>query len=87
MKELTLFYLPGCPHCQRALALQEEALSRHPEYRRVPVRQVDESVETAYADAHDYYFVPTYYVGADKFHEGIVDLPTVEAAFRAAYEG
>lgn len=86
MKEILLFYLPGCPHCQKALRLQEVLLATHPEYRAIPLRLVDESREVDFANAHDYYYVPTYYVGEEKVHEGIVDAAIVERVFQRASE-
>ena len=66
MKDILLFYLPGCPHCKLALRFQEELLAERPEWRDIPVKMVDESREAALAGAYDYYYVPTYYVGGKR---------------------
>ena len=84
MREVLLFYLPSCPHCQKALRLQEALRNAHPEYRDIPLRLADESREVDFANAHDYYYVPTYYVGEEKVHEGIVDAAIVESVFQRA---
>ena len=55
MKELTMFYFPECPHCQRAFRWHEELFREHPEYRQVPLRLVDEHKESALADSYDYW--------------------------------
>lgn len=86
MKEILMFILPGCPHCQLALREQEQLLSEHPEWREIPLRIVDESRETAFADAHDYYYVPTWYVDGKKVFEGHAEKADVERVFRTATE-
>ena len=48
---------------------------------------VDESREAALADTYDYYYVPTYYVGGKKVHEGHAEKCDVEKVFRLAAEG
>ena len=86
MKDILLFYLPGCPHCKLALRLQEELLAEHPEWRDIPFQKVDESRAPALADAYDYYYVPTYYVDGRKVHEGHAERADVEKVFRLAVE-
>lgn len=87
MKELTMFYFPECPYCRQALGWHEEIFARHPEYKEVPLRLVDEHVETALADSYDYWYVPTYFIGTEKLCEGVKKKELIEAAFRRAYEG
>lgn len=87
MKDILLFYLPGCPHCKLALRFQEELLAEHPAWKDIPFQMVDESREAALADTYDYYYVPTYYVGGQKVHEGHAEKPDVERVFRLAAEG
>ena len=86
MKDILLFYLPGCPHCKLALRFQEELLAEHPEWRDIPVKLVDESREAALADSYDYYYVPTFYVGGEKVHEGGIYPEEVERVLRRALE-
>mgnify|MGYP001148664414 CR=1 FL=1 len=80
MRDVLMFILPGCPHCRYALEAQEELLRAHPEWRDIPLRIVDESQERAFADAHDYYYVPTWYVGGEKVFEGHAEPEDVERA-------
>ena len=87
MKDILLFYLPGCPHCKLALRFQEELLAEHPAWKDIPFQMVDESREAALADTYDYYYVPTYYVGGQKVHEGHAEKCDVEKVFRLAAEG
>ena len=84
MKEILMFKMKGCPHCKLALALQEELLAEHPQWREIPLRIVDEREEKALADAYDYFYVPTYYVDGVKVHEGHAERADVEKVFRAA---
>ena len=86
MSEITLFVLPGCPHCKLALRFQEELLAERPEWRDIPVKMVDESREAALAGAYDYYYVPTYYVDGKKVLEGHAEKADVEQVFRLAAE-
>ena len=68
--ELTLFVLRGCPHCRRALKFMEELCREEPRYQQVKVRQIDEGEQPALADQYDYYYVPCYFLGREKLHEG-----------------
>ena len=63
MKELTLFYLPGCPHCKLALRLVEELMAEEPRYREIPIQKIDESREKALAESYDYWYVPCFFDG------------------------
>ena len=53
-------------------------------YGAVPIRRVDESVETALADSLDYYYVPTFYVDGVKRMEGVPSKEKVRAVLDAA---
>lgn len=82
MKPVLLMKLSHCPHCRRALAMMEELFETHPDYRAIPLKIVDEAEEAEFAASLDYYYVPTFYVGNEKVHEGV---PT-EAAVAAVFE-
>lgn len=82
-----MFTLKLCPYCIRARRWMEEVLAEHPEYRAIDVEIVDERVNRAMADRYDYYYVPTYYVGGVKVHEGAATRETIEDVFRRAYGG
>lgn len=84
MKEVKLFYLEGCPHCRRARGWMDELFAENPAYRDVPLTMIEESRERALADSYDYYYVPTFYVGGEKAHEGIASKEIVKAVFDAA---
>lgn len=82
--EILFFHLAHCPHCLRARQLMAEVLSNHPEYKSIPIREVNERKEPAIADAYDYYYVPTYYVNNKKVHEGVPTYDKIKAVFEAA---
>ena len=84
MKDVLMFVLPGCPHCKLALKFQEELMDANPAWRDIPIRIVDESLEAAFADAHDYYYVPTWYVDGEKVFEGHAEKEDVEKVLRLA---
>ena len=87
MKEIKLFMMPTCPHCKKAMEMMETLFKAHPEYRDITLRQIDETKESAYAEGFDYYYVPTFYVGDEKLHEGVPTEEAVENVFKRAYAG
>lgn len=86
MKPVKLFYLRSCPFCKRALRYIDEARAAHPELAAVDVECIEESDEPAVADRFDYYYVPTFYIGDEKVHEGGIYPDEVEALLRRALE-
>lgn len=84
MREMIMMIQRSCPHCRRALALMEELKAEHPVYTQVPVRIVDEFEEKAFADSLDYWYVPTYFVGGEKLHEGVPSKAKVQAVYEKA---
>lgn len=86
MKPIKLFYLRTCPFCKKALRYIDEAKAAHPELAAVEIEMIEESEQPAVADAYDYYYVPTFYVGGVKVHEGGIWPDEVEAVLRKALE-
>lgn len=84
MKDVLMMVMTGCPHCRRARELMAELCDRHPEFRAVKVREVDETVDPDFAATLDYYYVPTFFVGGQKLHEGVPSEAALEAVYRAA---
>ncbi|GHS96059.1 hypothetical protein AGMMS50276_13830 [Synergistales bacterium] len=84
MKEVHMFFMETCPHCKKAFSLMEEIFAEHPEYKDVPLKKTDETKEPDYAAKFDYYYVPTFYVGDEKLHEGTPSKEAVEKVFAAA---
>ena len=50
------------------------------------IRMIDELAEPEVADRYDYYYVPTFYVGDKKVHEGGIMPDEVEAVLRMALD-
>lgn len=72
MKQLTLFYLKYCPHCINALHLWKK-LSKEETYKNIELVMIEESQEKELAASYDYYYVPSFYVGKIKLHEGTIN--------------
>ena len=70
---MLLFYLKNCPYCKRALAYIEQAKAEYPELSSVDVELVEESERPDVAGRYDYYYVPTFFLGGEKLHEGAID--------------
>ena len=68
--KLTLFILRDCPFCKRALKYIDELKEEHPEFKSIELDIIDEQEQKALADSYDYYYVPTFYLGEKKLHEG-----------------
>ncbi len=86
MKAVLMMVMAGCPHCRRAREIMRELCARKAEYAKVDVREVDETLDPAFAETLDYYYVPTFFVGGEKVHEGVPTEEAIEAVYRAALE-
>ena len=82
-----MFYLPSCPYCRAALSWNEELRQEDPRYRDIELELIDEKKNADLAATYDYYYVPTYYVGEEKLHEGAATKEKVRAVFEAALAG
>ncbi|MDR3255272.1 MAG: thioredoxin family protein [Synergistaceae bacterium] len=83
MKEIKMFMKESCPHCKKAQSMMDEIYASHPEYKEIPLKKIDERLDPNYAAKFDYYYVPTFYVGDDKLHEGV---PSKEAIMKVFVE-
>jgi glutaredoxin len=83
MKEIKMFMMETCPHCKKALSMIDEIYASHPEYREIPFKKIDERADPKYASQFDYYYVPTFFVGDEKLHEGV---PSKEAVMKVFME-
>ncbi|MDR3354736.1 MAG: thioredoxin family protein [Synergistaceae bacterium] len=84
MKEVKMFIMRTCPHCKKVLALMEEICSERPEFGAVEVKITDETKEPEYAGRFDYYYVPTFFVGDDKIHEGPANREAIVKVYEEA---
>lgn len=86
MKKLLYFYLKECPHCKRAEEFLEELYAEEPAYREVSIERIEESEQEELAGRYDYYYVPTFFIGDKKLHEGVPTKEAVRAALDAALQ-
>jgi glutaredoxin len=68
--KLLYFKLKNCPYCRQADAWLTELRTENPDYASVELDIVDESEQQVLADSYDYYYVPTFFLGREKLHEG-----------------
>lgn len=86
MKEIKMFMFESCPHCAKARKIMSSLLESNPEYKEIPLVMIDEKLQPEVADKYDYYYVPCFFVGDEKVHEGTVDEEKVRAVFEKAAE-
>jgi len=84
MKKIILFILKSCPYCKEALRYMEQLAAGDPRYGALDIEIIDEQARPDIANAYDYYYVPTYYVGGKKLHEGAATMEAVRRVFDAA---
>lgn len=78
---MKLFYLEGCPHCRRARQWMEELYQENPEYKSIPMEMIEESQQVELANSYDYYYVPCYFEGHRKLHEGVASKEIIKTLF------
>jgi len=69
-EKLKLFILPNCPYCIEVLRFIEELKSENLKYKDIELSIINEKAESKLAAQYDYYYVPTFYYGNVKLHEG-----------------
>lgn len=63
-----------------------ELKNEEPKYSPIEVRVIDEEKEPEAAKKYNYYYVPTYYVGDDKVHEGVPTKDIIREVFEKALQ-
>ena len=86
MKKVKMFIKYSCPYCREALRWMDDLFAENEKYRSLDISIIDENEHPAISDAHDYYYVPTYYVGDNKLHEGAASMEKIRKVFDAALE-
>ena len=84
MKKIMFFELRFCGYCRRARKILDSLLQENPAYQQINIEYIDESKERERARSYDYFYVPTFYVGEDKAHEGPVSREQMEAVLQMA---
>ena len=78
--------MESCPYCQSARKWMREILSSDAKYTEIPLIIIDEVEEPEVAAKFDYYYVPTYYIGDIKVHEGAATFEIVKKVFDDALD-
>ena len=86
MKKVTMVMLRTCPYCMEAMRWMDELLAENESYKSVEVEVIDEHDQPKLANSLDYNYVPTYYVGDEKLHEGAATKDKVRRVYEAAME-
>ncbi|MCI1944794.1 glutaredoxin family protein [Clostridium luticellarii] len=81
MKPVHMFVTSWCPYCRQALSWMKEIQSETPEYKNIDVKIIDEEKHPEIAKKYDYYYVPTYFVGDTKIHEGVPSQEIIREVF------
>ena len=84
MKQVTMFVMEGCPYCRQAFKWMDELMQQYPEYNDVELTVIDETRQPDVAEKWDYYYVPTYFVGKEKLHEGAATKDKIQRVFERA---
>jgi len=86
MKEITYFYLSSCPYCKMADEIIAELIEENPEFADIPINKIEESENAELANSYDYYYVPCFWIGKDKLHEGVPTKEKIRNVLIAALE-
>lgn len=70
MQELNYFYLETCPYCRQANMWLDELMQEESGFAGIPIRRIEEAREAKLAESYDYYYVPCFFLGDKKLHEG-----------------
>lgn len=82
--KLTYFMLGGCPYCRQADNWLKELREENPEFSSVEIEAVDEGRNRALAYSYDYYYVPAFFLGRRKLHEGAATKAKIKAVLQRA---
>lgn len=65
----------------------DELIAENPKFGEIEIEKIDELKEPEYADKYDYYYVPTFYVGERKAHEGGIFKEEVRQLLQSVIDG
>ncbi|MBN2559049.1 MAG: thioredoxin family protein [Clostridia bacterium] len=86
MKEIIMFTMAVCPYCRRARHWMKEIIDGNHLYANLEIKIIDELLHPFLAAKYDYYYVPAFYIGERKVHEGIATREIIESVFRRALD-
>ncbi len=78
---MRIFILENCPHCQKARRYIKELCEENEEYKKIDIDFIDEVKDSEFAERFDYYYVPSFFDGDVKLHEGIIQKEEVKEIF------
>lgn len=84
MKPVMMFITSWCPYCKQAYAFMDDLKNTDPKYANIEVKIIDEELHPEIAKQYDYYYVPTYFVGDVKVHEGVPTKDIIRSVFEEA---
>lgn len=70
MVELTYFYLKQCPYCRKADSFIDELIKENPDFSKIKIIKIEESENPVLANKYNYFYVPCFWLGDEKLHEG-----------------
>ena len=71
MEKLLFFKIPSCPFCRQADRFLQELMEENEQYKDIAIQVIDETRERALAESYNYYYVPAFFLGDKKLHEGV----------------
>jgi hypothetical protein len=86
MEKLLYFKLINCPYCVQADNWIKELCDENADYAKIEIRIIEEDKEVDFANSHDYYYVPTFFMSNKKLHEGAATKEKVKAVLDYALE-
>ena len=66
------------------MQIMDILFTENPEYMSLEIEKIDEVEHPEIANKYDYYFVPAFYVGEEKLHEGAATLKKIRRVFETA---
>ena len=81
------FKIKSCPFCIQADWWLRELVAENPKYADVEFETIDEREHAALADSYGYYYVPTFFAGRKKLHEGAATKSKIKAVLDYAIGG
>lgn len=85
MKKITMFTMASCPYCRIAHRWINSLLKKNPEYNDINLEIIDEVQKPHIANNYDYWYVPTFYIGDEKVHEGAASPKVIKSVFERAF--
>lgn len=86
MKKVLLFHFASCPYCVSTRRWIDQVKQEDPRLQAVEIEMIDERLDPKTACRYDYWYVPTFYVGGKKLHEGACSKEKVKTVLESALE-